>query len=214
MSDVFSITLICSGNRFRSPLARAFVERLTLGLPLALDTAGTLEIVGAPALPEARRIGVLCGLDLSQHRSRPLSHLRLDGVDLVLGFEEHHVRRAIIDAGAVRARSFMLREFVDLAEKITLPEGLGHVARARSAVEAADELRRTGDGIARDGAEVADPFGRSLKVYRDTAADIRELALALVDRLFGQRRATVLPVPERLPGAGWLTRSRRSFRRG
>jgi protein-tyrosine-phosphatase len=211
--DVFSIALICSGNRFRSPLAAAFIERLSVGFPVELQTAGTLEIVGAPVLPEARHVAVLCGLDLLQHRSRPLSHLHLEGVDLVLGFEEHHVRRAIIDAGAIRARSFTFREIVDLLANITPPDASGRVHRARLAVAAANESRRTAGGLTAGGADVADPFGRPPKVYRDTAAEIRELSLALVDHLLGERRATLLPIPERLPGPGWLTRSRRSFMR-
>ena len=84
---VFSICFICTGNRFRSPLAQAFVERLTLGLPaqIQISTAGTLESQGAPALPEARQIAVLCGVDLSGHRSQRLSALSLEATDLVIG---------------------------------------------------------------------------------------------------------------------------------
>src|SRR6266511_5611370 len=101
----FSVCFICRGNRFRSPLAQAFVERLTLGLPVQISSAGTLETENAPALPEARQIAVLCGVDLSGHRSQRLSALSLEDADLVIGFEEAHVRRAIVDSGAPRANT-------------------------------------------------------------------------------------------------------------
>ena len=101
----FSVCFICRGNRFRSPLAQAFVERLTLGLPVQVSSAGTLEAENAPALPEARQIAALCGVDLSGHRSQRLSALSLEAVDLVIGFEEAHARHAIVDAGALQANT-------------------------------------------------------------------------------------------------------------
>jgi len=112
--DTFSIVFLCTGNRFRSPLAEAFVRRLTVGLPVTTQSFGTLELEGAPALPEALELGLQCGLDLSSHRTRHLGHASLDQVDLVLGFEETHVRGAVVDAKAPRRRAFTLREIARL----------------------------------------------------------------------------------------------------
>jgi protein-tyrosine phosphatase len=211
VSERFSIAFICTGNRFRSPLARAFVERLTLGLPIQIETAGTLEIVAAPALPEALHLAMLCGVDLSRHRSQPLGSVPLDDVDLVLGFDQEHVRSAVVEAGADRSRSFTFREFVGLLGYVSQVDGASPLERARKAVRDAEDLRRAGAPFGGALVDIPDSFGNAPEAYRECAVEIRELSLALVDHLFGLGRATLLPVPERLPGPGWLTRSRRSF---
>src|SRR5947199_226281 len=64
MSDRFSLLFLCAGNRFRSPLAAAFVRRLTLGLPVEVASAGMLQIGDSPPLPEARTLGAVCGVDV------------------------------------------------------------------------------------------------------------------------------------------------------
>lgn len=196
MDRPFSLTFVCTGNRFRSPLAEAFLRRLTLGVPVQLGTAGTLEIIGAPVLAEARELGASCGVDLSSHRSRPLRAASLETVDLLLGFERDHVRRAIIDAGAAPERCFTLREFVDLLSKIDPALGVDPVGRAREAVARADELRRVESSLDGAAADIPDPFGRSWRLYRDTAAEIRELSVALAEGLFGVSDAGGLaPLP-------------------
>ena len=73
-----------------------------------------LEVGAAPALAEALNLGAWGGVDLSGHRARRLAAEHLDGVDLVVGFEQIHVRQAVIDAGADRARVFTLGELVGL----------------------------------------------------------------------------------------------------
>ena len=195
----FSVCFICRGNRFRSPLAQAFVERLTLGLPVQISSAGTLEAENAPALPEARQIAVLCGVDLSGHRSERLSALSLEAVDLVIGFEEAHVRRAIVDAGAPRANTFTFREFVRLLKKCAPAKEAMTVERARMAVTLADDLRRRDPTAAGKDTGVADPFGRSWKVQKEIAVQVRDLSLELAEHLFGVAGAGVLlPVPEKI----------------
>ena len=215
---VFSICFICSGNRFRSPLAQSFVERLTLGLPVQISTAGTVESDGAPALPEARQIAVLCGVDLSGHRSQRLSALSLEGTDLVIGFEEAHVRRAIVDAGARRAHAFTFREFVRLVRFCAPAPDLTTVERARTAVTFADGLRRRDPAAVGEHTGVPDPLGRSWKAQLEIAREIRELSLELAEHLFGVAGSELLlPVPEKIrrrPRWAWRPLHNRSLRRG
>jgi protein-tyrosine-phosphatase len=61
--ETFSIAFVCTGNRFRSPLAEAFVRRLTLGLPVETVSFVTLELEQAPPLDEALEIALWCGID-------------------------------------------------------------------------------------------------------------------------------------------------------
>jgi len=212
----FSICFICRGNRFRSPLAQVFVERLTLGLPVQASSAGTLEVENAPALPEARQIALLCGVDLSEHRSQRLSAVSLEAADLVIGFEESHVRRAIVDAGALRANTFMLRELVRLLTKSAPAKEAMTVERARMAVTLADDLRRRDPTAAGEDTGVPDPFGRSWKVQREIAIQVRDLSLRLTEQVFGVAGSGILlPVPEKIrrpPRWRWRPRRNRLLR--
>jgi protein-tyrosine phosphatase len=184
MSDRFSLLFLCAGNRFRSTLAAAFVRRLTLGLPVTVASAGTLLVGDAPPLPEARTLGAWCGVDLSAHRARQLTPDHLCDVDLLLGFEQVHVRHAVVDAGVARARAFTLGELVSLLRELEPPTpGCPPVDRARERIRLADE-RRVGDSFS-VADDVPDPFGGSKKVYRSTAVQIQRLSLELVDELFG-----------------------------
>jgi protein-tyrosine phosphatase len=196
--DTFSITFVCTGNRFRSPLAEAFVRRLTFELPVTADSYGTLSLEDAPPLPEAVEIALSCGISLSDHRTRYLNKASLQDVDLLLGFEPTHVQHAVVDAQAPRERSFTVRDFVPLLP----PAGLSApredvVKKARSLVAAAGE--RFAESPNPTMRTMRDPFGGPWKLYRQTASDIRELTMVLVESLFGVADGHGLPpIPKRL----------------
>jgi protein-tyrosine-phosphatase len=196
--DTFSITFVCTGNRFRSPLAEAFVRRLTPGLPVTTDSYGTLSQEHAPPLPEAVELAMACGISLSDHRTRYLNNASLQDVDLLLGFEPAHVQQAVVDAQAPRARSFTLHDFVSLLPTGGLAAPREDVLdRARSLVAATGErfaeLNKPTMGA------MPDPFGGPWKVYRQTASDIRDLSIILVESLFGVADANGLPpIPQQL----------------
>lgn len=173
-------------------MAEAFVRRLTIGLPVTVQSFGTLRLGAAPALPEACELGLWCGIDLSRHRARLLGTEPIEETDLLIGFDEEHVRRAVIDGKAPRRRSFTFREIVALLEDVQDPEAEDLVVRARQAVEQA-AARRDASADASRPDPIRDPFGRSWRVYRETAAEIRELSLRLVGALFGVSGATGLP---------------------
>lgn len=179
----FRIVVICTGNRFRSPLAAELLRRHTDGLPVAVESVGTLDAGSHPALDEAIALGRDLGFDLGSHRSRALRQGRLADADLVVGFELHHVAAAI-DLGARPARTFTLPELVALLDGHRAQPGEDAVARAREALEAADDLRsRLGRGASMR--ELADPQGQSEAVFRETAAALERLCGELARRLFG-----------------------------
>jgi protein-tyrosine-phosphatase len=196
--DTFSIAFVCTGNRFRSPLAEAFVHRLTLGLPVTVGSYGTLPLENAPPLPEAVEIALSCGISLSDHRTRYLNNASLEDVDLLLGFEPAHIQQAVVDAQAPRERSFTVRDFVPLLPAVGLAASDEEVVkRARSLVAAAGD--RLAESQNPTMIAMRDPFGGPWKVYRQTASDIRDLSVTLVERLFGVVDAQGLPpVPKKL----------------
>src|SRR6185312_16331316 len=104
--DPFAIVFVCSGNRFRSPLAEHLMRDATEGLPVRVSSVGTLGIRESPALDEARALAREVGIDLDGHRSRPLRRELVEHADLVLGFERRHVAHAVVDGGVPRERAF------------------------------------------------------------------------------------------------------------
>jgi protein-tyrosine phosphatase len=176
------VVFVCTGNRARSPLAKALLRRrLSDLLSVDVSSAGTLRLDGAPALPAAVRAARRLGIDLAEHRSRALGSGSLASADLVLGFELFHLETAVA-AGARPERSFLLSELVAL-----LPPdgGAGDpVRRARTAVRRA-HARRLGSG-APGATAIGDPVGRPESTMRQTALEIdalvSRLALALFDR--------------------------------
>ena len=191
-SSSFSAVFACTGNRFRSPLAAALVRRLVEGLRVTTESFGTLELEGLPALPEAIALADELGVDLGSHRARPLTRASLSDVDLMLGFEDAHVRGAVVDARAPRERSFTLRHFLRLLDELRDSDEHEPVARARTAIARANELRASVPSTPAD--DMRDPLGAPPKVQREIAAEIREQSLELASALFGVRDASLPPL--------------------
>jgi protein-tyrosine-phosphatase len=196
--DTFSLAFICTGNRFRSALAEAFVHRLTLGLPVTTHSFGTLELGDVPPLPEAIEIARSCGIDLTNHRARCVSGASLAGADLILGFDGSHVQEAVVNAAAPRDRSFTIKHFVRLLESATPALDRDPVKRARDAVAQASEARLAEPDRGAEDA-LRDPLGGSWNVYRDTAVEVQDLSVQLVAVLFGVSNSTGLrPISRKL----------------
>lgn len=182
-ADEFDVVVICSGNRFRSPIAASILRGATDGLPVRVRSFGTLDLAPSPVLPEALELAPSLGLDLTSHRSRPLAGEDLSSADLVIGFERMHVSLAVVNAGASRERTFLLTELVDRLEGVTLPEKLGAVERARAAVREADEARSADTRPIPE--EIADPIGGRPAAFRATADRVSSLTHRLARLLFG-----------------------------
>jgi low molecular weight protein-tyrosine phosphatase len=183
-SDDFDVVVICSGNRFRSPIAEAVLRRQAegQGLPVRVRSFGTMDLPSGHALPEALELAPGYGLDLMSHRSSPLAGQDLSGADLVIGFEQIHVSTAVVGAGAQRERTFLITELLAGLDESALPQNDGVVERARAAVRQADAARRAAPGIPQ---EIADPIGGPAAGYRRTADEVYRLTTRVAERLFG-----------------------------
>ena len=186
--ELFELVVVCTGNRARSPIAEGFLRRLLADLPVEVHSFGTLELTGAPALPEALEAAAAFDLDISAHRARTLSGEDLSQADLVLGFESSHLAAAVIDGGAPRERVFSLPELVELIEAAGAAQETDPIARARQTIATAHARRLVESPLA----ELADPLGQSSKVYRDTVERVRDLSVRLAVGLFGRERIRAL----------------------
>ena len=89
------LLLVCTGNTRRSPLAEAMARRMVAarGLDIAVSSAGTGAMDGAPASDGSLLVGLERGLDLTTHRARALTREFVRDADLVLCMDTHHAER-------------------------------------------------------------------------------------------------------------------------
>jgi len=197
---LFQLVVVCTGNRFRSPLAAAVVEQLVTELPVHVSSLGTLDLHGAPPLRAAVKQAGRMGLDLSAHRARTLVGADLRAADLIVGFERAHIGAAVLEAEAPRERSFLLTELVELLEELPPVFDADPLQRARNAVARADALRRENPAAWYE--EIPDPLGGSSRLARDVANEVQRLSLALLRGIFGSD--AVAPTARRLPRRRWF----------
>jgi protein-tyrosine phosphatase len=181
----FQLVFVCTGNRFRSPLAAAVFRRETEGLPIEVASAGTLELGPVPALPEAIVEAERLGLGLADHRADSLAEVGPSDADLVVGFERMHVVTAVVDGGARRERTFTLPELVALLGRIEPPDADDPLERARLALELA-HAHRPPDSTLASVPELEDPLGRSAEHQRELAERVSALTTQLARLLFGR----------------------------
>lgn len=92
------ILLVCTGNTCRSPMAEVIARDLLAGQPgVSVSSAGVFAGEGAPASAEAVEAMAAEGLDLSGHRSQPLTAQLVEEADVIFTMTEAH-RQAVLSA--------------------------------------------------------------------------------------------------------------------
>lgn len=113
--DVFRVLFVCSGNTCRSPLGEALARRkvaeLGLSARIVVMSAGTGAQEGAAASDGATVAAASVGLDLSGHRSRPLTADLVAESDLILTMSINHL--AWVRELGGEGRSALISGFAD-----------------------------------------------------------------------------------------------------
>lgn len=133
------VLFVCSGNICRSPMAAEYFRQRAAHSGLShvvVDSAGTLNIEGAPAAPDSIAVMREIGVDLSVHRSKGVSASLLGTSDLVVVMSRGHLEQLAERFPEEGGRRMLFRAF----ERGTSPDP--------------------------NAGEVPDPIGRPLKEFR------------------------------------------------
>lgn len=90
------VLFVCTGNTCRSPMAEAIARAAAgpgEGAPV-FASAGIFAPEGAPASEGARRVAARHGIDLSAHRSTPLTADAVAAADLLVAMTPSHLAAA------------------------------------------------------------------------------------------------------------------------
>lgn len=112
-----SVLFVCTANRFRSPLASAFFQNelrnTAASAPWIVDSAGTWASRGLPVLPEVALIARRYDLDLTSHRSKPVSRKLLEAQHLILVMEAGQQEALHSEFPALRRRVHLLSQVAE-----------------------------------------------------------------------------------------------------
>lgn len=136
---------------------------------------------GRPAEKGAIKAMAGFGIDLSSHRSRKQTPAMIADSALILAMERVHVRDLSVLAPGTFQRTFTLPEFVRRVEEAPPRDD----ANLRRWVEELGADREHLGYLAASGSdEIADPIGRSTRVFRSCAAELDAYIGRMVDRVW------------------------------
>lgn len=112
-----NVLFVCTGNTCRSPLAVLALQQ-ELGddaTEVAISSAGTGAAPGLPASLGSLQVAAAEGLDLSGHRSRPVTREILDEADLVFVMSPSQ-RTALEALGAAKGQVHVMSDWPEPGE--------------------------------------------------------------------------------------------------
>ncbi|MFC5403566.1 low molecular weight protein arginine phosphatase [Cohnella soli] len=186
------ILIVCTGNTCRSPMAEALMKDLAArgGKPIEVRSAGVSTVDGLPISPHAAT--ALRKRNLALPEGSTL--LKADDVlwaSLILTMTAGHKRAILERFPQALGKTFTLKEYAlrgdpvmdDVAELERLysewqvKQALGQNLSIEERTRLLELQRRIPDF------DVADPFGGSLALYEQTADEIEDVLLTLIDKL-------------------------------
>ncbi len=173
------ILFVCTANLVRSPVAAAALSR-AFDLECVVDSAGLGAVEGKETPVEALQQLRRYVLDLSKHRSRPLTQDDLRESTLIVGMTEAHRDSLQGMLPSAIPRTFTFAELVRLLESIPpLSEFDEDLVRL---IKAAHQQRpRVKAGPLPE--DVSDPLGPSAARMRDCIDQVADLAHRMALRL-------------------------------
>ncbi|MEO8376801.1 MAG: hypothetical protein ABI579_03955 [Candidatus Sumerlaeota bacterium] len=125
-----TVVLLCTGDTCRGPMAQGYMRHALTekGIKYVdVKTAGVMTIPGLIPTPEASQVMTNAGIDISQHRSSPLTPELIHKADIILGMTPFHVQFALRESEEAKNKTYLLKEFAESDIKnyqITDPMGM------------------------------------------------------------------------------------------
>ena len=138
-----TILIVCTANRFRSPIAEGCLRRVLrencVEGDWELSSAGTWAVEGLEVIPSPGWVQDAFGLDLTAHRSRQVTGGLLAAAHLVAVMEAGHQEALRVEFPAVADRVRLLSELCGAAP-YDIPDPLGkpledHLAIGREIID-------------------------------------------------------------------------------
>ena len=110
----YNILFVCTGNTCRSPLAEVVAERSLEERGwehVKVGSAGTSAVWDAPASEGSLSAAAEIELDLSGHRSQPLTRELVESADSILTMTSSHL--AVVETLGGEGKAMLLSEFLD-----------------------------------------------------------------------------------------------------
>jgi protein-tyrosine-phosphatase len=141
---LYSILMVCTGNICRSPMAEGLLRTRLSPRAAEFATVSSAGVAAAPGIRASIHSVTVCrenSIDISSHRSRPLTPVLVRQSDLILVMEEHHRDAIVHMAPAVRDKVFVLPQYAtESAVTPGIPDPIGQdVSAYREVFQKLDE---------------------------------------------------------------------------
>ncbi len=184
MSDVPRILVVCTGNLCRSPLVEVLLRRelAAEGVDAEVSSAGLAAPPGASPDRRLRRVASDLGVDVDDHRSRPVTVRDLRDAHLILTMTNEQTEHVLALDPSAAGRVVTLRAAAWRAGIV----GQRPAPFAEWVSQLAGDVTDSEAGRPGAAFDIADPIGGPLREYRVMGDDVRALVEALVERWGGR----------------------------
>ena len=125
------VLVICTGNTCRSPMAAKLLQHALSAEnspldQLVVESAGVAAVPGEPASDNSVAALKKVKIDLSQHRSQPVTQELINRAFAILGMTDSHLETlTLYNYSNLPEHTYLFREFIGESHKSQIPDPFG-----------------------------------------------------------------------------------------